>query len=372
MQRRAIISVKPLIASALLLLVASGMIGAASAKTVVGGELHGENRWDAESGPYIVESDIIIPRYAHLTIAAGTQIVIAAGKGASVAGVPQFDALDSSSISIKVEGALMCVGKKNKRISFVPAGPLQGKLGWYGIIFNKVSGKFSEMAFTDVAGAYNGVTVYECKPLIRTTVLERNNIGINCLRNGSALVYNCIIANNFAGGIRVQEANPHIANSIIIFNKNNGLWCDGRARVKFEYNCLFGNSDGNFLDCDPELGRLVRVNKRKDSVDYADNLYGDPVFAGGIADSIAFARDVKIPTDKSKLRNVKLAEAVGESPRDSSFAQYRLKKRPRFALSRYSPCVNAGNPARRFQNSDGARNSMGIFGGPDFMARENE
>jgi hypothetical protein len=358
--------------AAALLVTVAGLAAPAMAETRVGGILHGDNRWDEGSGPYIVESDILITRFAHLTIEAGTQIVIAKGKGAPAAAVPQFDALDSGCISIKVEGALVCVGTKNKRISFLPADPGEGNLGWYGIIFNKVNGKFNEVAYTDIAGAYNGLTVYKGKPLIRATVVERNNIGINCLEGGSALVYNCIIANNFAVGIRIQEADPHIANSIVAFNRNNGLWCDGPARIKFEYNCVYGNSDGNFLDCDPELGRLVRVNKRKDSIDYADNIYCDPVFSGSLADSIAFAHDLKIPTDKSKIKNVNIAFAVGESPRDSSYAQYRAKKRPRFALSRYSPCVKSGNPARRFQNGDGTRNSMGIFGGPEFMPREND
>ena len=366
---------KPFIvcARSLLLAGAAGLIVHGAAETRVGGVLHGDNRWDAASGPYVVESDLLVSRFAHLTIEAGTRVVIAAGKGApGAAAVPQFDALDSSCISIRVEGALMCVGKKNKRISFMPAAPGEGKPGWYGLVFDKVNGKFNELAYTDISGAYNGVTVSQCKPLIRTTVLDHNNTGLNCLPNGSALVFNCIVINNFADGIRVQESNPHIANSLIIFNRNNGLWCDGSARVKFEFNCVYGNGDGNFLDCDPELGRLVHVGKRNDSLDYADNLYCDPVFAGSIADSVAFARDVKIPTDKSKIRNIALAKAVGEYTRDSSFAQYRARKRPRFALSRYSPCVNAGNPARRFQNTDGRRNSMGIFGGPEFTARENE
>jgi hypothetical protein len=348
----------------------AGSIGFADAQTRVGGIMHGDIRWTEGSSPYLVESDLVVTRFAHLTIEPGVKVLIAAGKGTAAG--EQFDGLDSTCISIRVQGALTCVGKKDKRVSFAPVNQGAGKLGWYGVIFDKASGKLCEIAYTDITGAYNGVTAWACNPLVRTSVLERNNIGINCLPGGSALVYNCIIADNFTVGIRVQAAAPRIANSIVVYNKNNGVWCDGPQRIKFEYNCVFGNGDGNFFECDPELGRLVHVNNRRDSVDYADNLFCDPVFAGSAADSIAFARDVRQPTDRSKIKNLAIALVVGETPRDSSYARYRARKWPRFALSRYSPCINTGDPARRFKNVDGKRCSIGIYGGPEVFARENE
>ena len=342
-------------------------IGAVSlfAQTKVGGVLSGDNRWDREGSPYIIECDILIPRFAHLTIDPGVKVVIK--KDSSIPDtIAQFDALDSGSVSFRVEGTLSCVGK---RIMFAPQNVGENRLGWYGIIFDKVNGKFNEVAFADLTGAYNGITVRECNPLVRNCIIERNNIGVNCLTNGSALVFNCLIADNFAAGIRVLEANPHIANSIIMKNRNNGLWCDGASKVTFEYNCVFGNRDGNFLDCDPALGRLTRVTKTKDSVDYAWNFYRDPVFYGTRADSIAFAHDVMIPTDSSKIQNKRLARMVQKKPRDYSFAQYRKKTKPRYTLSRYSPCINNGDPSGEFRDSDGSRNDIGLYGGPDFFAR---
>jgi hypothetical protein len=168
------------------------------------------------------------------------------------------------------------------------------------------------------------------------------------------------------------DANPHIANSIITGNHGNGIWCDGTSKVTFEYNCLFANHDGNFLDCDPLFGRNSRVNKNKDSVDHAFNLYRDPVFAGSVADSIAFAQDVKIATDKSKVKKESILKAVNRTVMDSSFSRYRSQPRMPFELSRYSPCIDAGDPKRNFQDSNHTVNDIGIFGGPEFLDRGKE
>lgn len=352
-------------------LVLSGWIHCgAAAETRVGGILSGTNRWSPEGSPYIVESDIIVVRSAELDIYPGTRIVVAEGKGVDLT-LPQFDKLDSASISIKVEGVLDCKGTRKKRTVFVPAGTGEGKLGWYGIIFNRARGSSSQMEYADITGAYNGITVKGCAPLIRGCVLEQNNVGLNCLGDGAALVFNCIITNNFSAGIRVQDAAPHIANSIIIYNKNNGLWCNGASKFTFAYNCVFGNGDGNFLDCDPLLGRLTKKIRKKDSVDYAGNFCCDPVFYGGAADSTAFARDLKVPTDKSLVKKLSLALIVEDTLTDSSYAQYKAHDYPRFTLSRYSPCVNTGDPAACFKNANGTRNDRGIYGGPKKFERPN-
>ncbi|MBN2035190.1 MAG: right-handed parallel beta-helix repeat-containing protein [Chitinispirillaceae bacterium] len=341
------------------------------AETKVGGVLKGENRWDRAGSPYIVECDVLIPRFSHLTIDPGVRVVVNKERFIP-AKVPQYDRLDSGSISIRVQGTLSCIGRTTKRIVFAPAEVGSNRLGWYGIIFDKVNGKFNEIAFADITGAYFGVTAGGCNPLVRNCILEQNNIGINGVDEGSMLVYNCVIVNNFVAGIRVQQSNPHIANSIIINNRNHGLWGDGTSKIRFEYNCVFRNHDGNFLDCDPRLGRLTRMKKSKDSVDFAYNKVCDPVFYRTRADSIAFERDVTMPTDSAKVKDKKLAKIIQKKPRAATYAQYGAKKRPRFSLSRYSPCINGGDPGSAFKDADDSRNDMGIYGGPDFFARGKE
>jgi len=52
---------------------------------------------------------------------------------------------------------------------------------------------------------------------------------------------------------------------------------------------------------------------------------------------------------------------------DSLATVKRHKTYRKYALSRYSPCVNAGSNAPRFRDTDGSRNDMGVYGGPEFM-----
>jgi hypothetical protein len=155
-------------------------------------------------------------------------------------------------------------------------------------------------------------------------------------------------------------------NNILVFNKNNGLWCDGSSRVTFQYNCVWGNADGNFLECDPDLGVAVQGGKKsKVPVDGNHNVIANPVFAGSEYDSAAMEKDINLPTDKSRIADTALAKMLYKQLADSLAAKQRKTAYPRFSLSNYSPCINAGNPAREFKDPDGSRGDMGIYGGPD-------
>jgi hypothetical protein len=203
--------------------------------------------------------------------------------------------------------------------------------------------------------------------LVRNTVLEYNNVGIICSQGANARIYNSIIAHNYSAGVRVYGSNPTLENNLLIFNHANGLWCDGMSKIAFGYNCVFGNDDGNLLDCDPHLGILSKVNKHKDSTDYRQNLFCDPMFQGSVAESLAVEHDVSLPTDKSRLRDTTLAKVLHgkASLPDSTAHRRRLGAYKRYSLSAYSPCVNAGNPAKPFNDDDGSRNDMGVWGGPE-------
>jgi hypothetical protein len=223
------------------------------------------------------------------------------------------------------------------------------------------------MAFCDITGAYYGVTAVGCAPLVRNCVIEQNNIGVNCLENGGCLMYNCNILRNITAGIKVRSANPVFYNNIVAFNRNNGVWCDGISRITFQYNCLWGNADGDFLECDPEMGVVVAQGKKKtDSLDNNHNVCKNPVFAGSPSDSLAVERDLSLQTDKSRVVDTALSKLLSSKLTDSLAVKKRLTPYPRYLLSRYSPCVNAGNPAREFNNSNGSRNDMGVYGGPDY------
>lgn len=331
----------------------------------VGSRITKDTRWSAEESPYIIERDLVIEKGASLTIQPGVTVIIKKPK--IYEDTQQYDSADSQFVSIKVKGALNCIGRPNRRITFITHKPQLNSYGWYGIVFDNAPDNFTEIAYTDISNAFRGISVKQCSPVIRNLILEYNHIGIYCSKNGNAKIYNCVITKNLVAGIHIREANPVIANNIIAGNKNQGVLCDGLSNINFEYNCVFGNEDGNFLDCTPELGLIIP--NRKDSTlkeDHAHNIYMDPVFSGSIAESIALEQDLSLPTSKSKVRDTTLANEYysGTEIVQSIDSEQQNGK---YQLSKYSPCKNRGSTEKELKNIDGSRNTMGIWGGPEYL-----
>jgi len=109
------------------------------------------------------------------------------------------------------------------------------------------------------------------------------------------MAVNNVIAAKFHFWCKDITVEPGFQNNIIAFNKSNGLWCDGASAITFEYNCMYGNLDGNLLDCDPDLGVMKKKNDKKDSTDVKNNIFKNPIFAGSEFDSIAVERDIHFP-----------------------------------------------------------------------------
>ncbi len=340
-----------------------------SAEKIAGGIIDSDTKWNAEEGPYIVERDLLITSSAQLTISPGTKILIR-NQPLPDTTVYQLNHIDSATVSIKVEGALLCLGRRDQLISFSPLNFFQDKYCWYGIVFLKNEEIPNELTGAEIVGAYSAVSAMASNPQIRLSVLEYNHIGISCFDKSKASVYNCVIARNFASGILVSGSNPHFFNNIIVFNRNHGLWCDGMSKVYLEYNCFYGNHDGDFLECDPEFGVIVKANKGKDSADVFNNIFTDPIFAGSVSDSLAAERDYNIPTLKSRVKDTALAKVIyeGKTLPESIWKTSQSK----YQLSRYSPCINAGHPGESYKDIDDSRNDMGIGGGPEFVSRRSK
>jgi hypothetical protein len=339
-----------------------------AAETLVGGIINKDTRWTVEKGPYIVTQDILVTKRGHLTIGIGTIVIIGKAKYLEPS-IPQIDALDSVTISITIEGGLDCIGRMERRITFMPQNGGTGGPQWYGIVFKRAPDNYCELGYADISGAYNAVSVYGCSPEIHHCSMDYNNAGIVCGSRGDAHVVNCVVAHNFSTGIKVSYANPSIRNCIIAFNRNNGLWCDGASRIAFEYNCVFGNADGNLLDCDPELGVIKKKNDRKDSTDYRNNIFKNPIFAGSEYDSIAVERDVTLPTDRSRIKDTSLAKVLKPELSDSLASKKRAGHYMSYSLSRYSPCIRAASPSSDFKNIDGSRGDMGMYGSTRYTPR---
>jgi hypothetical protein len=332
----------------------------------VGGVIDRDLRWNAEDGPYILETDLVIPKYRRLIIGPGTKIVISSQPLPDT--TLQIDDFDKSSISIKVRGLLSCVGRRSSRIVFSPElKPSGAKYGWYGIVFDNPEENGNEIICTDITGAYIAVRSTSCSPVIRCCIIENNHIGLFFQKPGNASVTNCFIGYNLLAGIRVNDANPEIISCIIIDNKNNGIWCDGKSKITLNHNCFWHNADGNFLECDPDFGLLSKKSNRDDSIDIYSNIFASPVFAGSPDDSIAAERDLNNPTDSSKVKSTVIADIIQSFQKKNRYSPGTDVPVERFSLSRYSPCIDAGCPDGKFKDNDGSRNDMGIYGGPEFF-----
>lgn len=322
-------------------------------------------RWTVEESPYIITDDLLITPMARVVITPGVKILV--GKPiAYIAGIPQEDNLDSFAISITVQGGLKCVGRIDNRISFSSQYADSQQCQWYGIILDNALEDEIEMAFVDVAEACNGITVKKGAPLLRNCLLEYNNTGA-IFKNGSTPhIYNSTITSNSTAGLFIDKSNPSIFNNIIAFNRDIGVWSDGISKVNMSFNCIGKNGDKNVYGMDSRYGHTIKVNSNKDSVDFENNIYKDPVFAGSPSDSAAVESDLSLQTDRSKIADTTLAKIVTETLTDSTAISVRKKSYKRFMLSKYSPCINTGKKGKMFLNIDGTRNSMGIYGGQEF------
>lgn len=343
------------------------LAGSAAAEKRVSGIIDRETRWKAEDGPFIVEGDLLIMKRVNLTIAPGTRIIIKE-KETKPTGIEQFDKADSSLISIRVLGSITAVGRRSNPIIFEPErSELTGYI-WRGLILDGADALNTEIAFIELTGATTGITLKNTNTLVRNSAIENCNVGIHAMQGGIPRVHNNLIATCFTAGIKVEKSNPQIVNNIIAFNNNLGMWCDN-SKIAFKYNCVFGNTDNNFLDCDPELGRLTRAVKGKDSTDAQGNIVADPIFAGSVAEARAIELDLSLKTDSSKVKNTRLLNIPNLQFGTKPFVDASVIGSDHRLLSKYSPCVNAGDPSGSFKNADGTRNTIGPSGGPDFATK---
>jgi len=355
-------------AFALITATLAALAASTSAETRVSGLIDRETHWKAENGPYILEGDLLVGRFASLAIAPGTRVIISA-KAQKGALAEPFDRADSTLVSIRVKGTLKCIGRRNNPVVFEPEASEHADFQWRGIILDGADGLYTEIAFTEISGASTAVTVRNTSALVRNNAIENSNIGILAVESGSPRLYNNLITGCFTAGIKIERSNPQILNNIVVFNNNVGLWCDNSSKITVKYNCFFGNTDGDFLDCDPELGKMTRGNRKKDTTDVNGNIVADPVFEGSPAEARAIELDVSLPTDSSKVEDKKLLSIT-----NLQFGKPKEKLPTTLGsdgkrLSKYSPCINAGDPAGTFRNADGSRNTMGPLGGQDFFSK---
>jgi len=235
------------------------------------------------------------------------------------------------------------------------------------------------------AKALEGGGIY-CGPsssptIINNIIVENDAVfgaGIYCGPSSSPTIRNNVILRNrslkFGGGICSYGASPSISNNKIMGNEasnsGGGIFCY-RDSSLITNNVVWKNRAkfGAGVSCD--RSSCVVINNA-----IADN---DALYGGGIffeAGSIRIINTI-VWNNKDDLYSDRFSPASRPNHSDIGDGDFRgvngnISVDPLFMnpehgdlrLKPDSPCINAGNPDRIYNDPDGSRNDMGAYGGP--------
>ena len=232
-------------------------------------------------------------------------------------------------------------------------------------------------------GMGGGVYLKDEAILIRCRITHNYNQrqGGGILTDGNNSIIMCKIDNNYTvqlnsgAGVYQQEGQLLIRNTKFRRNRTNStggaIVINSVAEV---YNCLFeknqSNQGGGLII--GEFGNADIVN----CVFYKNQTFSSHYYSGAIANFGEVAIINTIVWNNSGENDYKLypkyAEYTTSDEFKSAFGLGNLKLNPLFVnsskgdyrLSADSPCINAGNPDGAYNDTDGSRNDMGIYGGP--------
>lgn len=331
----------------LLLLLLMSMF--ASAETLVSGLIDKNERWTIDKSPYVVVNDLVIAAHAELLIDPGVEVLIEKPRHLADS-ITQLDQLDSFTVSIRVHGSFRVAGQAQNPVVFRGCTVEDPYTHWYGIVCDSRSDKSISIKYAVFSGAVTAISVRQGSPLIRNSLFKKNTVGVHAEGRSQPRIAQSLFTKNYLAAIRVQDANPRIYNSIITGNRTMGVWGDNTSEVDFRYNLCYGNEDRDYVDVDPLLGVLSRVNSEGDSVDYRYNLRTSPIFVGS-------------PEEKRMKEALAKEDAVLQ---EKGTVLEETNKR-HFVLSPYSPAIDAGHEGARFRELDGSPSDLGLWGGAEFL-----
>lgn len=358
-------------------------------QTYISGEVSGT--WTKESSPYVATADLVVEDSTQLLIEPGVQVLF---KG---------------NYELLVEGQLEAVGAEEDLIVF---SKNNGYDFWAGLRFNE-SDSLSTLEFckvehgkadgshgdgSSVERSGGGIYIYNSKIQIKNCVISNNSADVygGGIYGSPVLIENSEIKNNTAnsnGGGIYTSGNNKIAIANCVFESNsghNGGAIHNDAQIIIAGSKFIHNSAGNtggavstldylitnslFIDNNASYGSAVwlrsdgQVNNSIFYDRYKRNRSFAPHFDYHVIVKNSIFKNISFYNQYGDLENLKLEycnldnswDGVGNIFTDPGFVD---PTNGDFHLQANSPCVDAGHPSVIYNDADGSRNDMGIYGG---------
>ena len=328
--------------------------------------------WSKAKSPYHVRGDVYISPSARLTIEAGTTVLIVPGE--SCGDTRQLDWADSNMVSIKVDGALFITGTADEPVVIQPKNHVPGKIQWDGIRIRNKAPVLVQIEHLHIAGAQKAIRATQSSFHIANSLFADNNTAIWLEEEANLQIYNNVITGSRSSAIGIHESDPYIVANIFYKNHDHAIEADSRPKPRIEYNLFYKNGDLDCWHCPVGIGKLSQLNDRGDSVDRNFNLYKDPIFMGGASDKYLSTRDPSTPTPAKSTKDTALQRLYAQASAGgraglAPAAKFNPQGQGEWRLSRYSPALDAAPDEAFFQDANGTRGDIGLYGGKLGRAR---
>ncbi len=324
------------------------------------GELTGN--LSKSNSPYLVTGDITVPANDSLSIEPGVELQFAGKFQINVFG--QFQAIGTETDSINFStvhqdslwgGILLLESQRNNHLKFVniSRATKSKSFGNYYDEYGAVSCRKSRLNVDHSKFVDNlnhncaGIAGIESRLIIKNTWFENNNAnydGMIFIRNGEILLNRITFKANEGGTLSAEGSEFVIINSLITEQQETS-W--GHFNINNSHglvsNCiLFDNIEWR------PLFRLYQANLEVLNSILWDN--GENLF------DIGYQSQVNV-----NYSNIQGGyEGTGNIDTDPNFED---SGNGNFQLAGGSPCINAGFPSSLYDDMDGSRNDMGLYGG---------
>ncbi|NQU06552.1 MAG: right-handed parallel beta-helix repeat-containing protein [Calditrichaeota bacterium] len=180
--------------------------------------------------PYIISSDILLPRGSSLTIEPGVEILI------------EYSEKADGRFKFRVMGSLYSEGTEDNPISFRSAKDDPDKGDWLGLIFDTVDDEDVVIRYTNISHAHFGIMLTSRNAIIDHCIIEQcDSVGVFCDDYSEPEITNSIIRDNSVAGILCRyNSAPLIDHNLIINGSGYGIEAKEHSMPIITYNVITG------------------------------------------------------------------------------------------------------------------------------------